>query len=137
MTTVGRLNSAQATQSGSFSRVSPGRSEEAIQDFDKAIEIYQRTVALLKKDKKLDEAANWNPSLALAYNNRGSAYYQLGRIERAIEDYDRSIQLSPRSGEFYVNRAQAYALLNKDAEARQDYDLAVKLGFVTQSLNQD
>ena len=57
--------------------------------------------------------------------------------ERAIEDYDRSIQLSPRLREFYVNRAQAYVLLNKDAEARQDYDLAIKLGFVPQSLNQD
>ena len=111
--------------------------EEAIQDFDKAIEIYQRTVALLKKDTKLDEAANWNPSLALAYNNRGSAYYQLGRIERAIQDYNWSIQFSARLGEFYVNLAQAYALLNEDAEARQDYDLAIKLGFVPQSLNQD
>ena len=60
---------------------------------------------------------------------RRSVYYQLGQAERAIEDYDRAIQLSPRSAEFYANRALAYEILNKDAEARRDYDRAIQLGF--------
>jgi len=115
-----------------------GRSEEAIQDLDEAIEIYHRTINHPGRgETKLGNAFKWNPKLALAYNNRGSAYYQLGRIERAIEDYDRAIQLSPRSAEFYANRAFAYELLNKDAEARRDLDHALQLGFAPESLEGD
>lgn len=106
-----------------------GRFLEAIQDFDEAIPRYTQIIKELLEYQGKDEAVKWNPILALAYNNRGSAYYQLGRIERAIEDYDRAIQLSPRSAEFYANRAFAHELLNKVAEARRDYDRAIQLGF--------
>ena len=109
-----------------------GRLDEAIQDFDQAINSYEESIR-----RNLDEAAKFEPRLARAYNNRGSAYYQLGRIERAIEDYNRAIQLSPQLAEFYANRAYAYELLSKDSEARRDFERATSLGFKALSLDQN
>ncbi len=33
--------------------------------------------------------------LAWAYNNRGNAYYDLGKLSQAIEDYDEALRLDP------------------------------------------
>ena len=68
------------------------------------------------------------PGIALAYNNRGSAYYQLGRIEWAMYDYTEAIRLNPRLGGVFVNRATAFALLGKNEEAKRDLLQAEALG---------
>ena len=114
-----------------------GRFPEAIQDFDAALEISHRYKGIAVSGNNLDEAAKFDPSLAMAYNNRGSAYYQLGQTERAVEDYDQAIDLGPRSAEFYANRAFAYELLNRDDEAQRDLERAIQLGFDPDSLGQD
>jgi tetratricopeptide (TPR) repeat protein len=114
-----------------------GRLEKAIQDFDQEIGRIDREIALLVQFRRLHEAGKWNPQIALAYNNRGSAHYQLGRIERAVEDYDCAIQFSPRSAEFYANWSLAYELLNKDADALRDKKLAIELGFDPALMRQD
>ena len=79
--------------------------------------------------RNLVEAVKFEPRLARTYNNRGSAYYQSGRINRAIKDYDRAIQLSPELAEFYANRAYAYELISRDSDAQRDFALATSLGF--------
>jgi tetratricopeptide (TPR) repeat protein len=53
-----------------------GRYQEALEDYDKAIEI----------DSKL----------ANAYVNRGSAYSHLGATEKAIADYEKGLELDPK-----------------------------------------
>jgi tetratricopeptide (TPR) repeat protein len=114
-----------------------GRLEEAIRDFGDAIDVYDKKVERLIKKANLDEAAKLDPFLARTYNNRGSAFYGLGRIERSIEDYDLAIQLSPRSSEFYVNRASAYEILRKNAAARRDFERAIELGFDAAALGRN
>ncbi len=66
-----------------------GRNEEAIKDYDKAIEL--------------------NPQYAKAYNNRGKAKAKLGRNEEAIKDYDKAIELNPQLAEAYNNREKSKA----------------------------
>ena len=44
-----------------------------------------------------------------AYNNRGSAYSDLGENQRAIEDYDKIIQLNSDHAMAYYNRGRAYS----------------------------
>ena len=86
-----------------------GRLDNAIQDFDRAIELYEQTIKYLRdKRRKLEEAAKLTPNLAMAYNNRRRACYQLGHIERAILDHDDAIRLNSRAAEFCANRAFAY-----------------------------
>ena len=114
-----------------------GRMEKATHDFYEAIKFYNQTVKFLVSGRRLDEAAKLDRLLARAYNNRGSVFYQLGSIEKAIEDYDQAILLSPRSAEFYTNRAFAFQLLKQDAEARRNFERAIELGFEPASLRPD
>ena len=47
-------------------------------------------------------------TLAIAYNNRGNAYTGKGEYDRAIQDYDQSIKLSPNHARAFNNRGVAY-----------------------------
>src|SRR5664279_2335528 len=47
--------------------------------------------------------------LAVIFNNRGFAYYNLRRYDRAIQDFDQTIKLNPSYAEAFNNRGDAYA----------------------------
>lgn len=79
----------------------------AIQDFDKAIEL--------------------NPDYTTAYNNRGFAYYKLGKYDLAIQDFDTVIELDPDYTTAYINRGAAYRRLKQYDLAIQDFDKAIQL----------
>ena len=52
-----------------------------------------------------------------AYNNRGIAFEQLGKIDEALADFTSAIEMDPTWGTSYLNRAQIYV-------ARRQWDLA-------------
>ena len=62
-----------------------------------------------------------------AYNNRGNAYLNLNQYERAIQDYNKAIQLNPNYFEAYNNRGWAYYCLKKYQQALKDFDKALEL----------
>ena len=68
-----------------------------------------------------------NPDYAEAYINRGAAYANLNQHERAIEDYDKAIELNPDFAEAYNKRGIAYAKLNQYERAIEDFDRTIKL----------
>lgn len=57
-----------------------------LQEYNKAIEDYQQAIAL-------------NPSLAVAYFNRGYAYLELGNKLEAIKDFSKGASLSRQQGD--------------------------------------
>ena len=64
----------------------------------------------------------------MSYFNRGLAYYYyLGQHQRAIQDYDKAIQLDPNDAKAYNNRGFAYHNLGQDAEADADKAKACSL----------
>ena len=60
-----------------------------------------------------DGAIRLNPKYVDSYNNRGSAYNNLGQYQRAIQDLDVAIPLNPQGTDVYNNRANAYADLGQ------------------------
>jgi tetratricopeptide (TPR) repeat protein len=69
--------------------------------------------------------------LAAAYNNRGVALRSSGDIDRAMEDYDRALRLSP---DYYValnNRGVALMSKGELDRAISDFDRAVQLRLTT------
>ena len=42
------------------------------------------------------------------YNNRGLAYYHIGKLEEAKKDYDEAISRNPDDPFFYFNRGNVY-----------------------------
>ena len=74
------------------------------------------------------EAIRLDPQNASAYNNRGSAYDDLGQYERAIQDYDEAIRLDPQYADAYANRAIAHTILGEEVAAQKNLARAVELG---------
>jgi len=64
---------------GIFGNDTSGDLEKNINDFTKAIQL--------------------DPDDAEAYFNRGSAYYDLGNLKQAIQDYERYLELAPNAPE--------------------------------------
>lgn len=79
---------AEQHNSNGFDFLANGRFENAVSEFDKAIEL--------------------DPSCAKAYHNRGWAYEHMAKYDLALADFDKAIQLSPNSAKTYYGRAEVY-----------------------------
>ena len=66
-----------------------GNHRQAIEDFDRAIEVGTERIE--------------------PYYNRGFAYEELGDFRKAIENYDRAIEINPEDAEAYNSRGVAMA----------------------------
>ena len=64
-------------------------------------------------------------NLAVAFNNRGNAYYFNGQLDRAIEDYGDAIRLQPDFAEAFSNRGNVYRKEGQFDRAIEDYDKAL------------
>ena len=64
-------------------------------DYDKAIADY-------------DEAIELDPKDAVAYNNRGVAWYAKNEYDKAIADFNEAIRLDPEDAVAYINRGNAW-----------------------------
>ena len=84
-----------------------GRYEDAIKDFDEAVEI--------------------ESAVPLAYRCRGICYQQLKQYELAILDYSRAIELAPGDAETFYDRGRAYQLKGDRQWALEDYTRAIEL----------
>src|SRR4029450_4316494 len=65
--------------------------------------------------------------LAEGFHNRGMAYRSKDDIDRAIQDYNRAIQINPKFASAFNNRGVAYDYKGDYERAIQDYDQAIKL----------
>ncbi|MFB2877694.1 tetratricopeptide repeat protein [Floridanema aerugineum] len=101
------LSVKDACYNRGMSRCHKGEYEEAIKDFDQAIEIN----------------SNW----AEAFYNRGLAYGKLAEYHKAIEDYTRALEINSHWADVYNNRGNAYYKLGDYEKAIADYDAAIKI----------
>ena len=88
---------------------SSGNHTQAIDDFNKAIEL--------------------NPRYAEAYNNRGIAYDKKGQYDRAIEDFSKAIALNPLdpiNAKVYNSLGLIYFNLGRLKEAEREYKNALR-----------
>ena len=72
------------------------------------------------------EAIDLKPELAIAYNNRGIAYNDIGEVDRAIIDYNKAIKFNPKYAEAYNNRGIAYRRGGEVNRAIRDYNKAIE-----------
>ena len=87
--------------------------EEVQRNFEQAINHYSR--ALVKTDD------------AKVYLNRGVAYFGVNRIDDAIKDFTKAIQLDPELGAAYHNRGLAYCKKIRPDQAIEDFTKAIQL----------
>ncbi len=121
--------------------VDGGRYEEAIQEFNKAIEIdpnnpeiyFYRGNTYADKgdsDKAIDDftkAIQLDPTNANAYYNRGISYSDKRDLDRAIADYSKTIELDPSYAFAYYNRGLAYGNKGEPDKAIADCTRAIEI----------
>lgn len=81
---------------------------------EKALDLIGRAIAI-------------NPNDPAAYNNRGSALYQLRRFDAALEDLERAAALNPRYADPHYNRGNVLKDTKQWQQALVSYDRAIAL----------
>jgi tetratricopeptide (TPR) repeat protein len=80
-----------------------------------------------KAIKYLNKAIELQQNNAETYNNRGTAYYNLGQYKMAIEDFNRAINLKQDNAEACNNRGAAYKKLDQYQLAIESFNKAISL----------
>ena len=70
---------------------------------------------------------NRDPRNATAYYNRGISYRETGKIDLALADYNRAIEINPRYFEAYNNRGNIFMARGDNRRALQEFDQAVTI----------
>jgi tetratricopeptide (TPR) repeat protein len=118
-----------------------GKPEEALEAFDKAIELdpkfaqayYNKGNALGKLGKPEEALVAYEKAIeidqkdAQAYYNKGNALGELGKPEEALEAFDKAIELDPKFAQAYYNKGNALGKLGKPEEAIEAFDKAIEL----------
>ena len=78
-----------------------------------------------KAIEAFSKALKADPNNAEAYNNRGIAWYSIGKYDRALDDYNKALEINPRSAEILSNRGITWFSKGKYNLAINDYDKAL------------
>jgi tetratricopeptide (TPR) repeat protein len=82
---------------------------------------YSKAIELFEKAIKLD------PSLAIAWSNKGVALVKLNRREEARKAHEKAIELEPKYANAWFNRACTYSLEGEKKNALSDLKMAIDL----------
>ena len=117
-----------------------GRKEEAVQSYDKALDINPdyhawcaRGIALSDLGRKeeaiqsFDKAVDIKPDYHEAWYNRGVVLSALGRKEETIQSYDKAVDIKPDLHEAWYNRGRALSALGRKEEAIQSFDRSLQI----------
>ncbi len=141
---IARLEEENRKISSSPASVDSQKKEELKKQFREtrqgltAIEWFNKSLALFEKGSGqytdpnqaliyLNKAESLESGSANLYNNRGLAYGNLGKYQRAIEDYNQAIRLDPNFVTVYNNRGIAYNGLRNYQKAIKDFNKAISL----------
>ncbi len=116
-----------------------GRTREAIEDFNKAVELFPEYAATYNNRgnlllalglpdealKDFDRALVLAPGYAAAYNNRAGALMQIGKPDRAIRDFTQAVRLMPSAAAPLAGRGKAHLELDRPHAAIRDFSRAV------------
>jgi len=84
------------------------------EDYDKAIDILNKAVALAPKDPD-------------ALNARAITYFFAGKVDKALLDFKAQLTLQPNNSELAVSCANCYRNMNDHENAQRYYGMAIKL----------
>jgi len=113
---------------------SGGRYDEAIVDFDEALNLskscegyYDRALCYEKKgdlEKAMEDynaALRIEPNFVVAKYNRGLIYLKEGKYKQAIDDFDECLDFTPQMYDAMVGKGIAHAMMKKYLDAWHDF----------------
>jgi tetratricopeptide (TPR) repeat protein len=94
--------------------INRGQQLYELQQYDRAIEDFTAAIALKPK------------RLAMAFSNRGNAYYMTGDAKAAIENYTRAVDVDSDYAAAFTARGLLHEKSGNLKKARADYDAALE-----------
>lgn len=80
-------------------------------EWDKALKYYSKAIKLISTDA---------PEKAILYKNRAAVYLKLNEFDKAIDDCNQSLDITPNDPKALFRRCQALDALNRHEEAYRD-----------------
>jgi len=80
----------------------------------------------LRESMEIREKLKDNRGILLNYIRLSALFIGIGYFEKAIEDYNKAIELNPNIAQGYNNRGNAYGKLKEHEEAIEDYNKALE-----------
>ena len=74
-----------------------------------------------------NQSINLNPNDAIAFDNRGAAYFQSSEMDNAMADFNQSIEINPNYALAYADRGILQWALAHTAEAIADFQKCLTL----------
>ena len=107
--------------------------EAALKNESDAAEFYHNGVSSLKIGEvkeaiaKFSKAINLDPTKAVVYAARGSAYFRMDQFDDAIDDYNTAIMINPGLAAAFQNRGSVYYRQGRFNSAITDYNKAIEI----------
>ena len=108
--------------------------EEAIEHFDKAIALNPQAVGAYRSRGNVQrDSEDLEGTKAYVYGVRGIAHAEGWELDRAIQDYNKALELDPDDASVYRSRGLAFIQKGVLDRARRDLDKAIELspGYAT------
>lgn len=86
---------------------------------------YEDAIRLFTVD--INSGTNTPYNLAVVYNNRGNTYLVMGKLDKALADFNRALELNPKHANAFYNRSIVYERQGKRDLAIADVERFVKL----------
>lgn len=124
--------SSEASRTAPKNRQPPSKRKAAEQGVN-AIDSYRQAIRLLSDEDydgalaAFNETIEADPTLALAFYNRGLTHYYKREDDIAIEDFNRALELGFGDAIVFRNRANAYSRKGDVERALSDYAQAIAL----------
>jgi tetratricopeptide (TPR) repeat protein len=80
--------------------------------------------AVADLSKAIARGGHW---CAIAYSNRGAAFLEEKQYDKAIDDFNKTIELSPRNANAFLGRGLSLANKNQFSRAIEDVNRAIVL----------
>jgi Tfp pilus assembly protein PilF/Zn-dependent protease len=100
--------------------------EEASDLFQQGL-TYAQDLCFPEMVDAFSKAIALNPTCAIAYHNRGCAYFQTGDPRKALADFKDALRLAPNCAESHLGRGTASIALGDLPGAIMDFDAAIAL----------
>ena len=139
-------NQPKALQARGESLLLLGKPQEALNDFNKTIEIStsldnQKKLELYKlraqayiylgENRKaiedFTEAIKLDSNNANLYSKRGKSYLEVIELRLSLKDYDQAIKIDPSKAEYYAGRGDVFTKKGDYRMAIEDYGMALQL----------
>jgi tetratricopeptide (TPR) repeat protein len=84
-------------------------------------------VKIAESGKVYTELIQRHPDVGRYYTLRAAAWWELGKPEQALEDFDKAIELGYTEAHAYTSRGLFHAAIGNHQEAIADFDEAIKI----------